>query len=508
MTKVVAFDLSGKEVAKASRSSGTIVSEVTIETDLYRAWDNVAQCIREVTERISRESLGTISAVGITATGDGTWMLDKTNQPVCRGIMWCDGRAQEYVDRWYADGTAREIYRLSGNSVFTGTQSVQIKWLEDHDPDTLNRAHTIFHHKDWIFFNLTGVISSDQSDESLINIDHRTWEYSRELLQLQQIEKYLDRFPLVRPTRRNCDPIRTEVAQDLGLPANVPIVAGPQDVPANALGVGAVNNGQASTVLGTAGLHQIVMDDPNISESNMTGMTICHAIEGMWVRLNASMFATPNLDWTLKLFGLGSPSAVNYAGLEEELGKLQPGSGGVVFHPYLNPGGERAPFVNTSAKGSFTGLDHNHTRYNLIRAVYEGVAFSTRHCYEHMPLEPYEILLSGGGATSNFWCQIIADVMDKPVIVTEGSEYGARGAAMNAGVAATVFGSYEEAKKEMVHRARAFDPNTENVEQYQPYYGLYTDLYEKQIEPWKVRAEILRRERQKAAKGTDYGHSR
>ncbi len=491
MTKAVAFSLNGSEVTKASRSTRLHTPDNWIEADMDFVWEDVSACLREIADTVRKQSLGVISAIGITATGDGTWMMDTHGLPTRAGIMWCDGRSQAYVNAWHEDGTARKAYGYCGTSVFPGTQAAQIRWLMDNDADALEKAAVVFHEKDWLLYKLTGTISTDATDQCLTNIDLKTATYDPELLSVFGVELQISKFPEIRPTSENAAPILETVAHALSLPAGIPVAAGPMDVSAHALGVGAIRARQASSVLGTAGLHQIIMDDTNISMDNMTGMTLCHCKPNSWIRLVAAMVATPNLDWVLDTTGVRDGKTVDYSRLERELKEIPPGSAGVIYQPYLAPGGERGPFVNTTAKAGFFGISQSHTKYHLIRAVYEGVAFSMRDCYEHMPIEPYEILLSGGGANSAFWSQMVCDIVGKRIVIPDGSEYGARGAAINAGVAAGIFESYESAVETTIKYTRKFEPNMTQHETYSRFYELYRNLYTAQVAIWKQRADIL-----------------
>jgi sugar (pentulose or hexulose) kinase len=167
------------------------------------------------------------------------------------------------------------------------------------------------------------------------------------------------------------------------------------------------------------------------------------------------------------------------------------GSDGVMFHPYLFPGGERGPFVKPTARASFTGLTLNHTRQHLLRAVYEGVAFSMLDCYRHMPIEPARIYLSGGGVKSRFWCQMIADCLGKPVLVPAGLQFGAKGAALNLGCAQRIYRSAPEAVKQTVRLAESYEPNLRNAQTYQRLYSVYRATYESQGRVWDLRNQLL-----------------
>lgn len=484
MTKVVAFDLQGNELAVSSMKTPTSTPhESWIEEDMGEVWSSVKQCIRDVASKVD----GEVTTIGITATGDGTWMIDGQGNPIRPGIMWCDGRAHEIVAKWHEDGTARQSFDMCGTAPFTGTQAAQIRWLETHEPEALEKARWIFHEKDWIFYKLTGEIRTDDSDECLTHIDMRTRRYSSALLELFGVDAYRDKLPPIVDTRNNF----AALTADLGLPDGVMVAAGPMDGQAHALGVGAIEKGQGSSVLGTAGLHQVVLDDPYLG-GDMVGMTLTHVLPDRWLRLNASMIATPNLDWILKVLGEQDRSGFSYTALDSEIARIPIGANGIVYHPYIFPGGERAPFVDTAAKGSFFGLNQHHTKYDLIRAVYEGVGLSMKDCYLHMPIDVSEIRLSGGGANSPFWSQLVCDMVGTPIAIPKGSEYGAKGAAINAAVATGIFSSYQEAVDSMIAIDREYAPTASVKQQFDDLYGLFLEIRKSAAPLWEMRQKYLR----------------
>jgi sugar (pentulose or hexulose) kinase len=410
--------------------------------------------------------------------------------------MWCDGRAGKIVERLHAEGIARQAFEICGTSVFTGSQAAQLAWLRENEPDSLRKAHVIFHAKDWLFYKLTGAISSDETDESLTMLRMSTRQYDRELFRIFGIDDLYPKFPSVKPTEENTGTILSGVAKELGLREETPIGSGPMDVAACALGTGAIEHGQASSVLGTAGIHQVIMNEP-ILEPQMVGMTLCHGVKGRWMRMLAAMTATPNLDWFLKELGGGLSNPPSGAGedlyrrLENVVNSVPPGSEGVIFHPYLFPGGERGPFVKPTARASFTGLSLSHSCKHLLRAVYEGVAFATLDCYRNMPIDPEMVYLSGGGANSPVWCQIMADCLGKPMSVPEGSQFGAKGAALNIGVAVGLYKSVQEAVHTSVKMARLYSPRPANSALYQQLFEVYKKTAERQMDLWDLRAEIM-----------------
>ena len=498
VVKAVAFDRRGNEICVHEAPMPLRRPEpLWIEQDMTELWEMVTLCLRQVAVRL-RESGWEVEGLGITSTGDGTWIIDAEGKPVRGGILWCDGRSGKVVERLHAQGVAEQAFDICGTSVFTGSQAAQLIWLRENEPESLKRSHVIFHAKDWLFYKLTGLITSDETDESLTMLSMASRQYDRQLFKIFGIEDLYPKFPPVKPTVDNVGPLLADVARDLGLSKGLPVGSGPMDVAACALGTGAIEHGQASSILGTAGIHEVIMDKP-ILEPRMVGMTLCHGVNGRWMRMLAAMTATPNLDWFLKELGTGYGLEAREAreDVYEHLGKLvdsvPAGAEGVIFHPYLFPGGERGPFVKPTARASFTGLNLNHTRQHLLRAVYEGVAFATLDCYRHMPIDPKSVLLSGGGASSAVWCQILADCLGKSVSVPEGSQFGAKGAALNVGNAMGVYRDAQEAVAESVRVARTYEPDASNTRLYHELYEVYRLTAERQMDLWDRRAEIIAR---------------
>ncbi len=500
VVKAVAFDALGNEICASETPMPLRRPEpLWVEQDMDELWQKVKACLRDVRVRL-KELKTDIAGIGITSTGDGTWIIDKAGNSVRGGILWCDGRAGKIVDRLHAEGTAHQAFDICGTSVFTGSQAPQLLWLRENEPEVLEKAHVIFHAKDWLFYKLTGLVTSDETDESLTMLRMSTRKYDPELFRIFGIEDLYTKFPPVKPTEENVGPLLPEIAAALDLPKGLPIGSGPMDVAACALGTGAIEHGQASTVLGTAAIHQVIMERP-VLEPRMVGMTLCHGVPRRWMRMLAAMTATPNLDWFLKELGSGFTQDARAAGeeiydhLEKQVASVPAGSEGVIFHPYLFPGGERGPFVKPTARASFTGLNLNHTSRHLLRSIYEGVAFAMLHCYRNMPIDPATVFLSGGGANSPVWCQIIADCLGKPVSVPEGSQFGAKGAAINVGITVGIYKDAQDGVAQSVRTARRYEPNRPNTQIYHQLYEVYKQTAERQMDLWDRRAEIVDRSR-------------
>jgi sugar (pentulose or hexulose) kinase len=162
-----------------------------------------------------------------------------------------------------------------------------------------------------------------------------------------------------------------------------------------------------------------------------------------------------------------------------------------MYHPYIDPAGERAPFVAPDARAQFTGLSVHHSRADLLAAVYEGVVLAALDCYTLMPIPVGELKLAGGGARSALWAQMFANALGCPVTVAEGREFGAKGAALTAGLAVGRFASYEAAVAATVRPARRYEPDLPMRDRYAVLLRIYRAVRDVMLPVWEERARLL-----------------
>ncbi len=487
--KSVLFDLEGNEFGKSEIKTNVVKPFAGwIETDMLDLYRSVIRSLKDLLSK-TKANRKDIIGIGITGPGDGTWIVDEAGNPVRNGIYWCDGRSDKIVSNWLKDGTALKAFDISGTSVNTGLQCAQVRWLKENEPDSLKKARSIIHCKDWLFYKFTGVVSSDESDESLALFNIHERNYDKRLFELFGIEEFFHLYPIANPSEENNATISEDLAKELGLSSDLMISSGPMDVSACALGGGAIYHGQACSIIGTASIHEIITDTP-LTSPEMIGMTLCHAHKKRWIRLMASMAATPNLDWFLNEFGYKYKAEAKEKGIDvikyadKIIEKIPVGSNGIIYHPYIFPGGERAPFVSPSARAIFSGLNLNSSIDFMLRSIYEGVGFAMLDCYNHMPIEVTEIILTGGGANSDIWCQIISDITGRYIKIPCGKEYGAKGAALNMGISAGIYKSFEDAVAKTVKVIKSYTPDSDNHKKYSDIYMIYKLTYEKMMEIW------------------------
>lgn len=439
------------------------------EQDMGQVWDATAEAIREIVWQLPEPP----DALALTAQGDGCWLVDDAGEPTGPAVLWSDGRAHRAVDRWRDAGILDEAFRINGSFTFPGLANAILSWLAEHDPDRLARSSAALTCGGWLFQRLTGVVAADESDASAPFLDPRTRAYSRDLIGMFGLEAQERLLPQVVGDDRRAAGLRPEAAAALGLPAGVPVVMAPYDVAATAIGAGAVTTGTACIILGTTLCTEVVRDEVDTA-GEPAGLTVALDSSsadrtGRLLRVYPTLAGTEVIDWATSMLGLDSPQALS------ELAGRATGDG-PVFLPYLSPAGERAPFLDTAARGTFWGLSLEHGREQIARAVFEGLSLTIRDCVAAAGDSATELRLCGGGTGSDVWCQMIADVTGLPAVRTEDSEVGAKGAFLSGLVATGAEPDLASAAGRYVRPGHRFTPDPEAAERYTRLYEEFLDL--------------------------------
>jgi sugar (pentulose or hexulose) kinase len=483
--KSVAFSLDGAELVQSSRENELITPNPGwVEQDMTATWELTATTIRDVVDALDDDQ--EVIGVGVTAQGDGCWLLDGDGDPVRDAILWSDGRASSLVQEWQRSDVGNEVYDICGNGLFPGASVAIFRWLAENEPDAVDETETIFHCKDWIKYRLTDELTIDPSDASLPFLDIERGEVSADVGELVGLPGVEEHLPRLAPGTEIVGHVTDEAASATGLPPGTPVVSGMIDVVASGIGGGSGVAGDSSSVVGTTSLNQTFLDEPD-TDPHGVGFTFDVGVEGLYSRAMASMAGTPNLDWVLDEV-VGSR---DFDEIEDRIAEIDVGSEGVMYHPYLSSAGERAPFLKTTARAQFTGLTPDHTQDHLVRAVYEGVALAMRDCFEHIPETTERIYMSGGGARSDLWCELFSDCLQTPISVPAGSEFGAKGAALLAGIALDRYDGLADATDRTTTVARSYEPDPETATRYAEWYDLYCETYEAMFDLWDRRDALL-----------------
>jgi xylulokinase len=480
MIKAVGYGEDGAELV-VERQNTTVRHPAPghAEQDPTEVWQAVVRGVRRVIERLDAP----VSHLALTAQGDGSWLVDAAGEPTGPAILWNDGRAGPIVERWARDGVLDQAFRVNGSLTFAGLPNAILTWLREHDPDRVARSAASLTCGGWIFARLTGELVADESDGSAPFMDIRERRYSGELLRMYDMEWARPLLPDLRGDDRRSAPLTASAARELGLPEGTPVVLAPYDVASTAIGVGAVGTGQACTILGTTLCTEIVLDEPQL-DADPSGLTV--ALGGRYLRAFPTLAGGQVIDWACRMLGLGDDPAA----LSELADRCSRGADGLVFLPYLSPAGERAPFLDSRARGSFLGLSIDHDREHLARAVLEGLCLVIRDCLAASGARPVELRVSGGGSASPSWLRMLAGVAGVPVVRTADAEAGARGAFLVAAVATGRAASEQEAADSYIRPGDVFEPDPADVAHYADAYEAFLTVRKTAAAAWPTLATL------------------
>ncbi len=440
MIKAVAFATDGTEIASAGcRNTHDTTPDGGATMDMRRLWSDCAAVLRDLVARLGPDATRVV-ALGVTAQGDGTVLIDRAGQPVCDGLLWLDRRAADWVAGFVDSAADRARFRSTGTGITACQQGAQLNWMRSAMPDALTRAETVFHCKDWLYLQLTGVRASDPCEACFTFGDFRTRTYDDTVLAALGLEDLRPLLPPIVDGATTTHPLTAAAAQASGLPAGLPVSLGYLDAACTALGSGVIEGGQGfgCTILGSTGVHMKGMRAEDVQlDGAPGGYVLVLPVPGHVAQMQTNMSGTLNLDWVI---GLGRDLVAECGQAAPDLMALLENwlthdTTPPLYHPYISPAGERGPFVDARASASFIGLNTGHGYPDLVRGVVEGLGMAARDCYGAMGGLPSEVRLCGGAARSDGVRRVMAEALGAPVRQALREEAGAAGAAMIAAVA-------------------------------------------------------------------------
>jgi len=479
-TKAITVDESGALVASASAEYELLTPQPLWAEQRPRDWwDATCAVCQNIVAQVGAEN---ISSIGLSGQMHGLVMLDGSGQVLRDAILWCDQRTQSQCDQITARVGRDVLVSETANPVLTGFTAPKILWVREHEPQIAARARMHLLPKDYIRFELTGEYAtevSDASGTSLLNVPERKW--SEKVCQALDIS--LDTLPRVYESFEVSGRISAKGASATGLKEGTPVVGGGGDQAAGAVGNGIVRSGIISVASGTSGVVFAFADTPTV-DPQLRMHTFCHAVPQKWHVMGVMLSAGGSLRWYRDTFCnqeravAGLMNIDPYELITREAATVPAGSEGLLFLPYLT--GERTPHPDPLARGAFVGLTVRHTKAHLARAVLEGVSFGLRDSLEimkSMGVSIGNVRASGGGAKSEVWRQIQADVFGLPLSTINIDEGPALGAALLAGVGAGIYSSVEEACDAVVKTQPAARVDEGNAAIYDRLYASYGELY-------------------------------
>jgi len=482
-SKISLFNEKG-ELLGISTQEYQLITPTSLEVEIKAEtlWNAFRAGVADVLEKTKADPKE-IRALGISAQGETLILINKEGETLRNAVSWMDNRAQEeadILDKKFDDGTS---FKITGQVKLVPTwPASKILWIKRHEPDIFKKVHKYLLVEDYLIWRMTDAFVAEGSllcSTCYWNIVTKKWW--GEMLSYLGIDE--DQLPNIRESGEPIGEIKTDVAAELGLSPKTVVSTGALDQVAGAIGVGNIRPGIFSENTGAAlaicaplkkpvfdpqgrmPIHYFGIPDTYMAHTFTTG--------GMVLRWFRDKFCTAEME-----VGAGTGLDPYYL-MDQEVARIKPGSEGLVMLPHLQ--GAMAPEANPKAKGVFYGFTLRHTKAHFARAIMESIACIVRRnidVLEDLKIKVEEIRVLGGGARSNLWNQIKADLTRKPVLTTKNPEAACLGAAILAGKAVGMFKSLEDATDNMITIQKRFEPDPENSEVYRRTYERYVKLYD------------------------------
>jgi len=489
---IIAHDL-GTTGNKASlhRDDGAPVHSVTTayptdfraggiaEQDPHAWWYAVGEATRSLLEQTETDP-GRISVVGMSGQMMGAVCLDADLEPVRPAMIWADHRSVAQAGELQRRVGIDAGYHELGHRIDPTYSLTKVMWLRDNESASFRRTRHVCQAKDYVVARMTGVLVTDPSDASSTNAyAQRSGAWSTLLLEAAELDPAL--FPEIVPSTTVVGALTDDAAGHLGLRPGTAVVIGGGDGPMAAAGAGVVGAQDPPYVsMGSSSWISCATTAP-LHDPQMRSMTFDHVVPGHYVPTATMQAGGASLSWVMELFG-GTEQV--YSKLLSAAAEVTAAGEGLYFLPHLL--GERSPYWNPAAAGGFVGLKRHHGPGHLVRAVLEGVAFNLRTCkdaFTENGIEAGAMDVIGGGANSDTWMQICADVWQVPVrrrsIVADANSLGA---AITAAVGVGLVDGFGAARS-LSHLATTFEPDTRKADDVAAQHQSFVDAY-RRLEPW------------------------
>ena len=411
-----------------------------------------------------------VAAVGLSGQMHSSVFLDRANAVVRPALLWCDGRTtaecREITERAGGESRLREWVC---NPAIEGFTLPKVLWLRRHEPGAFARVTKVILAKDYIRFRLTGVLASEPSDNAgtlMFDPARRVWSEPM----LRAVELPASLLADVGESAEILGRVTDDAYQATGIPAGTPVVGGGSDNACGAAGVGVIDPGDAVASWGTSGTVLAPTSEPRV-DPGLRAHTFCHVTPDRWYIIGVVLSAGSAWAWFRDNLARDVAGPDRNGVLNREAASVPAGGEGVRFAPYLQ--GERTPWRDASLRGAFTGISLAHTRAHLSRAVLEGICYALKDSLSilaELKLSPRQLLLTGGGARSDFVRRLQAEIFGLPVCLVNREEGSAYGAALLAAVGARAFPDLQAAARATLTRTAPERPDPAAVRRYAELY--------------------------------------
>jgi xylulokinase len=447
------------------------------EEDTEEWWRNAGEIVRELVAR-NGAAADKIAGAGVTGMLPAVILVDDSGTAIRRSIQQNDARAVEELDTFRSGMEESAFVGLTGTGYSQQLVGPKLMWLREHEPEAFRRTRYVMGASDYITSLLTSTFQGEHNWalESGF-VDLATGCYDERLLELAQVDIQL--LPPIRKSHQLVGAITARAAAHLGIPPGIPVVAGCADHVSSAFVCSAANNGDLVVKFGGAA-DILLSTDRAIADRRL--YIDHHIVPGLFFS-NGCMAAGGNLlNWIIRNWAGGEVLAADNAGLtpHQWLDRMAtPVETELLFLPYIL--GEKTPLMDPYARGTIIGLGLHHTLGDVWRAALESIVFGMRHHVEifaENKLTVTRVFAADGGAASDLWLQIAADVLELPVKRVDRHPGSCLGAAFIAGVATGAINNWSKIG-DYVGEGPTFHPNLESLRRYRHKYRLWRETYDR-----------------------------
>lgn len=481
--KVVLFDSFGQEIQIVAVDTDIIANDIERELDMNVYGEKVIACIRYFLEKkiIEPEK---IMAIGVSGHGEGLWAIDDAGDPVYNAILSTDKRAlseYEAVNK-RIPGLGKRIYANLGNHLSAGSTLLLLKWVKNHRPKIYHQIARVFFAKDWVRYYLTGDVATDITDGSNAFYRIHDGEIPEQLFSILGISEARNWIPPLRSSFEICGTLTPEAAEKTGLPETVPVVTGISDMIATSLGMGTVRPNEIAVVLNGSCNTMINVKRAEADLARGHNHYLRHVSDNMVVDLLSTTNGMTSIVWMQNEVARKK----DLSAVSTMAEKAPPGCSGLIYQPLSVRSEDLSGRELPKLRAGYFGIKDATTQAEMVRAVFEGLAYSIKGCLSGRMVGG-QITLSGKAADSDFFCQMLSDVLGVPVIVNIGKEFAAKGAMMVAALALGKYNSFEDTVNQCLRIKKIFKPEhrsgyNESYAMFREVETAYSNLWQKWID--------------------------
>lgn len=429
------------------------------------------QVIKEIIEEIPDASSG-IEGISFSGQMHSLVLLDKENHVLRNAILWNDVRTTQQCHE-ITEVLKEDLIKITKNRALEGFTLPKLLWVKENEPDIWQQAAHFLLPKDYLGYWMTGNQQMEYSDAAgtlILDIEDKQW--SKKILSTFDIKEGI--CPSLVYSTDCIGTVREELLEKLGLQGTIKVFAGGADNACAAVGAGIVKDGFGLASIGTSGVF-LSFEETGDKEYEGDLHYFNHAVKDAYYSMGVTLAAGHSLTWYKNTFAKNE----TYEELLKGITSVPVGSEGLYFTPYIV--GERTPHIDSQVRGTFIGIDTNHTRDHFTRAVLEGITFSLKDSQvlmEEKAGKTFKKIISvGGGAKNKEWLQMQADIFDVSIVTMETEQGPAMGAAMIVAVGVNWFADLKICAQEVVTYKEEIRSIPENVKKYEACYRKYREIY-------------------------------